>query len=465
MFSDHDSTRRTLAVKVLFRVVMLQLFFWTTSLSVNATLLLTDSVSGAMQISDIPDSLWSVNSVKFAGNFHTKDFVILREMTLRPGAPITKALLYYDQDRIYSLRLFNKVSLFVVPSDSPGLAHILVEVSERWYLFPYPIFGIRDRDWKKIFYGIGLLYYNFRGRNEKLFASFILGYDPSLSLSYRNPFLDQQGTYSLDGGISASRVHNRSILAQSGTENFQEHHIAVSLAIGKRFGIVHALSLRGGFEYVGIDVPMAGRTLSATGIDRYPTVSIGYSYDTRNLAEYPSEGTFFSGNMTKYGFPGKDIDYVRYAFDVRKFVPLSSSLTIAGRTFVNVVAAGATPSYNHTYFGYGDRIRGHFREVWEGEEVLGVTTELHYTLLPPLYFTIGKLPAEFSIGRFGIVVALFADAGTVWFRKQPLAINHFIRGYGAGLHFLLPYSIVLRTEYALNERRRGEFIIDVGSSL
>ena len=86
-------------------------------------------------------------------------------------------------------------------------------------------------------------------------------------------------------------------------------------------------------------------------------------------------------------------------------------------------------------------------------------------ILAPIYFTVGWLPAEFSVWRFGIVAALFADAGTVWFRGEPLAIDRLIKGYGVGLHFLLPYSIVLRTEYALNEIRRGEFIVDIGSSL
>ena len=36
----------------------------------------------------------------------------------------------------------------------------------------------------------------------------------------------------------------------------------------------------------------------------------------------------------------------------------------------------------------------------------------------------------------------------------------FATGYGAGIHFLLPYSVVLRTEYAWNEYGMGQFIID-----
>ena len=62
-----------------------------------------------------------------------------------------------------------------------------------------------------------------------------------------------------------------------------------------------------------------------------------------------------------------------------------------------------------------------------------------------------------------IAAAVFADVGTIRFRGTPLALNDVLKGYGAGLHFLLPYSFVLRAEYALNEVRDGEFILDLGS--
>jgi hypothetical protein len=95
---------------------------------------------------------------------------------------------------------------------------------------------------------------------------------------------------------------------------------------------------------------------------------------------------------------------------------------------------------------------------------MGTSLELRYLLFNPIYPHIDFLPAEFSIWRFAIAVTAFADAGTVWFRGTPLALDRFSKGYGGGINFLLPYSIVLRTEYAFNEVRKGEFIFDVGAS-
>jgi outer membrane protein assembly factor BamA len=67
---------------------------------------------------------------------------------------------------------------------------------------------------------------------------------------------------------------------------------------------------------------------------------------------------------------------------------------------------------------------------------------------------------RFSVWQFGMSLALFADAGTTWFRKDGLRVKDFLSGYGAGIRFLLPYGIVARTEYALNNHGKGQFILD-----
>ena len=417
----------------------------------------------SIPLQEVPDSIWTVDTVRIVGNVHTKGFVILREMTLKPGLAITRNLLEYDRNRIYSLRLFNEVQMRVEPS-AAGFAHLVIEVSERWYIFPYPIFGIRDRDWGRIFFGVGIVHTNFRGRNEKLNASLILGFDPSVGLSYRNPFLNAEGTQFIEGQLSYSKVRNRSILAQAGTDNFDERHYAVSGRYGRRFDIYHTLWIEGGYQVVDIGNYIPIPTISPEGIDRFPIGRIGYSYDSRDIGEYPGSGAFAGATISKFGWPGADLDIVRYAADVRGYQPVARDVVLAARLFTDLAAGGRTPSYNHVYFGYGERIRGHFKEVYEGESMLGFSTELHYTLLSPVYFRVHALPSEFSVWRFGITAALFGDAGTVWFRGTPVALDRFVKGYGAGIDFLLPYSAVLRVEYALNEVRRGEFILDFGAS-
>lgn len=411
----------------------------------------------------IVDSLYKVENVMIVGNSETKDFVVLREMSLKTGEYITQKLISYDQSRIYSLGLFNRVIIHVLPVSDTS-ADLVVEVNERWYIFPFPIFGIRDRDWKKVYWGGGILHSNFRGRNEKLYATFTLGYDPSVAMAYRNPFLSVDGSYQFEGRFAYDRVRNRSIIAQEGGENFSEEHFSLVFSLGKRFGINHMFWFSGGSEIIKVSEYLPGRTINPDGKDLFPYFSVSYNYDSRDLYEYPSMGTFLRFSVKKYGFPGNAIDMVRYATDFRHYLPVFSKVILTGRIFTDFAAAGRTPSYNRVYFGYTERIRGHFKEVREGENLFGISTEIHYPIFGPVYYSVDYLPQEFGIIKFGIVAAIFADAGTVWFRSKPFALNTFSRGYGTGIHLLLPYSIVLRIDYAWNEVRRGEFILDLGTS-
>jgi len=422
-----------------------------------------DTTASHFNASTVPDSLFVVGNILITGNSQTKDFVVLREMSLREGTRITQRQLEYDRNRIYSLGLFNQVEIGVMPG-ADSVAMLVVTVHERWYIFPYPIFGLKDRDWSKVFYGVGIVHNNFLGRNEKIYASCIFGFDPSVRLTYRNPSLSNDGSYFLIASVGYATIRNRSLVAQTGNSNFDERHVSAGMTIGRRLGLTHNLWLSASYEVVQVSDYQPGRTITLDGNDRFPIAGVGYAYDTRDLFEYPSTGTLAQVTMTKYGIPGNAIDFVRYATDLREYVSVTSKIVIQGRLFGDIVAAGPTPSYNRVYFGYGERIRGHFTEVIEGEHLAGASLETHYSVFPAHYFKVGFLPEQFSVWRFGISAAAFADAGTAWFRGQPFALDSFTKGYGFGLHFLLPYSAVIRIEYAWNEARRGEFIFDLGAA-
>ncbi len=406
----------------------------------------------------------TVDEILITGNEKTKAFVILREMSLKPGEEVTRERLDYDRERIYSLRLFNRVQVSAHPS-GPGKAKIVVEVNERWYIFPFPILGVRDRDWSKVFYGAGAVHSNFRGRNEKLFASVVLGYDPAFSLFYRNSFLDEDGNWFLDARTSYSRIRNRSPQVEGLFGGYEERHFSLAANVGRRIGRHHSAWLTAGYRLVHVPNENMITTISGDGSDRFPMAGAGYAYDTRDLQEYPSRGTMIGVTFTKYGVPGRGLDFFRFGTDFRHFLPLPGGLTLGARLFTDQAGGKRVPAYSRVYFGYGERIRGHFDEVAEGENLAGATAELHIPLLEPRYLKVDPLPDAFNLWRFGVGAAIFADAGTAWFRDGAFSAANLAKGYGGGIHFLLPYSAVLRVEYAWNSRREGELIIDLGAAL
>ena len=407
-----------------------------------------------------PPVLGVVDTIIVGGNDKTEAYVILDEMTIKPGSTVTYDAIEYDRGRIYSLGLFTRVDILY---DSLGTQHFLfVDVRERWYIVPVPLFGFRDGDTHKFYFGGGLLHYNFRGRNQKLYGSVVFGYDPAISLSFSDPQLDREDNLYFASSFGFSRVKNRSVIQSDLTGDFYEQHYDINGTVGKRFNLFETAGINVGFHDVSVTSYLPGRTVSLNGQDSYLYASLSYMYDSRNLREYATSGTMIWLYANKNGFGESPVNYSRFGADARKYVPFGGGFSLATRLFGSLVGGGLVPTYAHTYFGAGERIRGYYRTVTEGEDIAGGTAELRYSLLDARTFLFSAIamPSEFSVWRFGISLVLFTDTGATWFRGDRVTPGSFETGYGAGVHFLLPYSVVLRTEYAWNEFGAGQFIID-----
>jgi outer membrane protein insertion porin family len=406
-----------------------------------------------------------IDTVIITGNEKTRDYVIRDEMTLKPGSVATFDQIEYDRNRIYSLGLFTRVDIDYFKLDSLRLLY--VDVRERWYIIPLPIFGFRDGDPKKPYYGAGLLYNNFRGCNQRLYGSVVFGYDPSIDFSFYDPLIDREQNLYFSLGLSSAKVRNRSDIEAALTGPFDERHYDINASLGKRFTLYETAGIDLGYHIVDVSVYRQGRTASSSGRDSYLYGTVNYVYDSRDLKEYATSGHFTDLSITKYGFGDADLDFARYTADIRHYIPLPFNFSLAMRAYGSIVSGGLIPTYARAYLGYSERVRGYFDTVSEGEDLAGATLELRYSLLKArtIIFTALPIPEEFSIWRFGISLALFADAGRTWFRKDVLTLGSFASGYGAGIHFLLPYSYVMRVEYAFNEYFKGQFILDLRTSI
>jgi outer membrane protein assembly factor BamA len=426
-------------------------------------LLLAGALSTAhsqIQPQQAPFFLGPVDSVVICGNKHTRDYVIRNEMSIVAHALFTPEMLEFDRKRIYSLGLFTNVDLFL--DTLAGKSILRVYVEERWYIFPVPLVGFRDGDVKRAYYGAGLYHNNFQGRNQKLFGSVVFGADPSAQISFTDPLISHEERISFGAQLSFSRKRNRSEVEAAATGDFDELHYGGSLSTGKRFDLYNSAGLSVGYNVVEISTYRPHRTVSPDGTDRYAFVNLYYSYDSRDLVEYPTQGSYVGAYVTKYGLGTSDVDFSRYGLDLRKYVSLPLSFTLASRINGSFAAGGEVPIYAHAYLGYGDRVRGYFKTVFEGDHAVNSTVELRLPILTPRVFRVNNaiLPDEFSVWRFGIALALFADAGTTWYRGETVSLSSVVSGYGGGLDFMFPYGLIMRVDYALNNLGKGQFILD-----
>ncbi|MFN7406812.1 MAG: POTRA domain-containing protein, partial [Cyclobacteriaceae bacterium] len=166
--------------------------------------------------------LITVNRILIIGNKITRDRIILRELSMKSGDTLRfyqlKAFLPLDRNKIYNLRLFNTVEVRALEI-GPSQIDLLIEVSERWYTFPLPVFELSDRnfnewiqnynaDLSRVNYGIKLFQYNLRGRNETLRIGAQFGFSREFDLSYRIPNLDRQQKHGLRFDLGFSEPEN-----------------------------------------------------------------------------------------------------------------------------------------------------------------------------------------------------------------------------------------------------------------
>ncbi|MGQ9559454.1 MAG: BamA/TamA family outer membrane protein [Candidatus Oleimicrobiaceae bacterium] len=403
-----------------------------------------------------PDSLRVVQIV-VAGNEHTRDFVILREMKTAVTSCLDFQQLELDRLRIESLGLFTKVE--VLPLKTEQGVVVVVLVSERWYLFPFPILDRHEKDWSKLSYGFGLQHMNLRGRNEQLGTSIWWGYNPGYQLTFTSPWLLGNGGMLV--ALQAFRQRVRSLSLQ--LPRFAQEVQGVVVTIGQRFGYHTFVSLTAGYRQVRVDMPPPGATISAGGVDRAPQGGISASYDTRDLREYPRRGWWVSAGARQVGLPRRTAPYLVWNVDARRYQPVGKRTSLAARASGSF-SHGQVPVYDRFYLGYEERIRGHFRQVAEGDSRVIVASELRFTLLPVTYFQLtaaeGLLSNYSRNLKFGVNAGLFCEAGSAWFRGDPTR-RVWWRGFGAGVHFHLPYGYVLRLEYAWDGKLRGEVIVDL----
>ena len=415
------------------------------------------SDAAAQPLSDTSALL--INSIRVTGNDLTKDYIILREMSEQVGDTLNAGRIEYDKKRIYNLALFNRVDIDYEVKE--GGADLVVRVDERWYLYPFPILGFKYGDLKKVYYGLGFVHTNFRGRNEKVYFSFAWGYDRWLSLTYQNPKVTDHDDIFLRASIITAKI--QSLNPDKGIYEQQNH--GISLTVGKRFGLYTLLTATGGYEVWQIPDLAAGRTISRSGRDAFPSLGINFSHDTRDEREYATVGSLVSLSVMKYGFAGTDVNFFRYGYDTRVFIPFMSGEVLAGRVHGQFTSGGPVPAYRYTYLGHNERIRGYFSRIIEGEDLIGGNLEVRIPLLSPRYYEFTAMPIpEFRIWRYGLYGALFADAGKTWFRSEGFYGRPWYSGFGAGLHLLLPYSIVLRGEYAINRSGSTEIIVAFDAS-
>ncbi len=406
-----------------------------------------------------------LHKIFIEGNKATKDFVILRELPFKPGDTVTNREIEFGRERIYSTGLFTKVLAQPEPISKTGI-DLLIYVEERWYIWPYPVIGFRDRDLSRLYAGAGVVHLNFRGRDEKLAGMFALGYDPFGAVMYRSPSIGRNKEYILSMGAGFSRGRNTGIQAGYASGEFDDTFGNLYVDVGRRFGIYNTVTLGTSYNYVSGNRDTTGLVLSPTGTDVFASLKLSYVYDSRNLRSYATRGSYLYFGLEKYGLGESLVNFGRLSFDARDYVSMWDFVTLAGRVHGNLAEGPHIPPYNHVFIGYYERIRGMFNTVTEGESIVGANAELRIPIIKQMYIELPDFPLkEFISNRIALYWNFFADAGETTGKRLHIGLDEALYGYGGGLSLLLPYDVILQLDYARGSDKHWEFILDFGGTI
>lgn len=399
------------------------------------------------------------------GNKVTQSWVIQRILEFSPGDTVTLQQINEANERLSQSSLFSAVSIYT-GSQIGEEVDLIVKVKEKWYVYPFPVFGLKDRDWKKFYGGLGIRDNNFLGRNEKLACLFALGYDPFISVAFTSPWVGRRSNYlfSIKGDISRGRLPLTK--SEDYASNLDNLYGDVSIGLTRLFGRTLTTTATLAYNYVLGNSTGTLSTISVTGRDVFASAGLNMIFDNRDVKWFPAGGGIVNIGISKFGLGESQVNFSRFEFDLREFASIYPRVTIAARVHGNLAEGPLIPPYYNVFIGYGERIRGMFSTIQEGQSIVGSNLELRFQLFKNVLLNFPlNLIKDLNHIEFQVYWSFFGDAGETFQKGDMPSFSRLLYGYGCGLSFVMPFNLVAQLAIARGNSGNFETIIVLGETI
>lgn len=424
-----------------------------------------------------------VSDVIIEGNNVTQPSIILRELTFSPGDTIFATKLEEElrvsKENIQNTTLFNFVDIECLRNNnSTNDVLVLIELTERWYLWPYPYVAYADRNvnaWydadnlERFSYGAELKYKNFLGLKHNLNATLIAGYNQNYALSYDIPYLTKKQRFGLEFGIGykrdkevAYKTENNRVLYFNGDDEFARQSAFVFLEPYCRFGHRNRL-----FVNISYNNTLYHDTLCFLNADfanedgsrfQYIAVNVTFKNDHRDEQNYPLNGHYFEVLLEKDGFglleTSPDLFFGKITADW--YQPIKGRWYWASNVTMKMSDNDDVPYFFGQGLGYkNDYVRTYELYVVDAMNFALMKNNLKFAILNPTTKYLPLIKNErFAKIHFALYANLFFDCAYSWkMSPNPTSFldEKFIFGTGVGVDFVTYYDKVLRVEYGIND--------------
>ncbi|GIV37742.1 MAG: hypothetical protein KatS3mg032_2121 [Cyclobacteriaceae bacterium] len=451
-----------------------------------------DSLKHRRNRINLPDSSTRtvrINRIIIIGNRVTREHIILRELSVKPGDTVNYYLLpdILDKDRkkIFNLHLFHSADIRMLEIQ-PGLMDLLVEVNERWFTFPVPIFQLSDRnfnewwenynhDFRRVNYGLKLYQYNMRGRNETLLLTAQLGYVKRFELTYRIPYIDRKQKQGLI--LETDFIDNKNLAVR--TLNHKLDFLEMRTLLRNTRGLALTYTYRNSFYYqhrikYGVRLTRIADTVAAInpyylGLEkglhqRYDYLTYQFVADRRDVVAYPLKGHYLLAQLQQNGlFDNRDLNLLSASVSLAGFAEVGRNLYLSNFTHAYWSNRQDIPYFNFGSMGYNKIfVRGYEVYVIEGPQYF-----LNKTTLKKRFFSRtwewNDMPvSQFRFMPLSVFLKVYADFGYVknyslynFLNINQQLADNWLYGAGFGLDLVSSYDMVLRFEYSFNAQGRS----------
>ncbi len=435
--------------------------------------------------------LLKISSITIKGNSKTKESIIHRELSFAAGSKISPEDLALQintsKANLTNLKLFNFID--ITSKNNNNTVDITINLVERWYIWPYPIFEISDRNfnsWWKEFqasnysdfshlnYGVFFNWENFRGRNELLKIKIRRGFKEHYLFSYKMPYLNKSKTLGISTDLQLFRrkstfynTINNKLEYYKNDNNYTSKDYAAITQLSYRKGLHQTHTLK--FSYFNSIIDKNITTLNPNYLgnnkDKAYYFRLGYQtiYEKRDNSTYPLQGHFLSFSINKYFKGSTSTDHLSASFKAEKHFNLRPKLYLGSSFKAKTSTEGKQPYHTQKALGFDDYIRGYEYYVVDGQQYWLSKSALKYAIIEKTNFNIPYLKMkQFNKSYYSLYISIFSDLGYVKNNElQPSNTlnNSLLWSKGIGLDYVTYYDKLLRIEYSINHLgEKGVFL-------
>ncbi|WP_455631873.1 BamA/OMP85 family outer membrane protein [Megamonas sp.] len=340
------------------------------------------------------------------GNDKTKDYVITREMRMKPGEVFNSEKARRSMQRVYNLGFFEDVSVRLLPGekDPNNIIMELTVIEKRTGSFGIGA-GYSSQDGLLGMISIGDT--NFRGTGDSVKAMYEFGGDDGddsgYSISYTKPWIDEKQT------SGTFRIYNRKYEYDDydndgdDVETYDKKNAGYELNFGRPINeyTTNFLGFRiNETEYRGHEEGPYDRSgpdyadWRDNNFGETRSIIASQVRDTRDNIYFPTEGSRTSISV-EYAGLGGDFDYTKFTLSGQKYYKVGHAQVIALRGSIGY-ANEDLPENSAFEVGGQNSVRGYRDDQFTGNKMIMGTVEYRFPI-------VNKVQG-----------ALFVDAGDAW---------------------------------------------------